>query len=244
VLLYVLPHHGARTPPGARHSGEPFFDMDVVRTNEAFARAIYELRALGAHLRSRGTGPVGAFGTSLGAYTVALLASVDPTLAFCAAMIPIVSFVDRWWAEGADDPWLALALEHGWSRAGMQAITRVHEPIARPALVPRDHRLVIGALGDGICTPAHAEMLWRHWEQPRIFWYRGGHLVQLGRRAVMRAVRDLVRDATRSSMIPSPEPVRPTSVPRRVRRPAVLGRLAERRAARRQRARPVATRVG
>src|SRR5205814_4703209 len=62
VLLYVLPYHGARTPAAARHSGEPFFDMDVVRTNEAFARAIHELRALGRYLRASGTGPVGAFG--------------------------------------------------------------------------------------------------------------------------------------------------------------------------------------
>jgi hypothetical protein len=113
VLIYV--HHGARTPPGARHSGETFFDMDLVRTNEAFARAIYELRALLRHLGAAGTGPVGAFGMSLGAYTVALLASVERRLTFAVAMFPIVSFVDRWWAELVRDPWLATAIEHGWT---------------------------------------------------------------------------------------------------------------------------------
>jgi len=43
------------------------------------------------HLRAAGTGPVGAFGMSLGGYTVALLASVEPQLAFAVPMIPIVS---------------------------------------------------------------------------------------------------------------------------------------------------------
>jgi hypothetical protein len=40
VAIYVLPYHGARCPESARHSGEAFFDMDLVRTNEAFARAV------------------------------------------------------------------------------------------------------------------------------------------------------------------------------------------------------------
>jgi pimeloyl-ACP methyl ester carboxylesterase len=243
VLLYVLPYHGARTPAGARHSGEPFFDMDVVRTNEAFARAIHELRALGRYLRDSGTGPVGAFGMSLGAYTVALLASVDPTLAFVAAMIPLVSFVDRWWTDGSVDPWLALALEHGWSRTGIEAIMRVHEPLSRPPLVARDRRLVIGALGDAICTPEHAERLWQHWERPRMYWYPGGHLVQLGRGAALRAVRALIADAGLVRWSETREPPRPASVARS-RPPAMVRQLTVRRAARRpHKSRTTAVRV-
>src|SRR6266850_4199764 len=68
VALSVLPYHGRRAPSGPRRSGEPFFDIDLVRTNEAFAQAIYELRALLRYLRTGGTGPVGAFGMSLGGY--------------------------------------------------------------------------------------------------------------------------------------------------------------------------------
>ena len=191
VVLYILPYHGARTPADARHSGEPFFDMDLVRTNEAFARAIYELRALARFFAASGSGPVGAFGMSLGAYTTALLATVEP-LAFAAAMIPVVSFADRWWCEGENDPWLAVALANGWSRAGVQDILRVHEPLARPVRVARDRLLVIGARGDGICTPHHADLLWEHWGRPRIHWYTGGHLLQLGRWAALRDVRALV----------------------------------------------------
>jgi pimeloyl-ACP methyl ester carboxylesterase len=191
VVIYVLPYHGARTPAGARHSGEPFFDMDLVRTNEAFARAIYELRGLARFFAAAGNGPVGAFGMSLGAYTTALLATLEP-LAFAIAMIPVVSFSDRWWCDRESDPWLAVALANGWSREGVQSILRVQEPLARPVRVPRDRLFVIGARGDGICTPRHAEILWRHWDRPRIHWYTGGHLLQLGRWAALRGVRALV----------------------------------------------------
>ena len=226
VLVYVLPHHGSRTPPGAPHSGATFFDMDLVRTNEAFARAIYELRGLLHHLRRARTGRVGAFGMSLGAYTVALLASVEPRLAFVAAMIPIVSFADRWWAEGARDPWFTTAMEHGWTLDRVRSFFGVHEPLARASLVPHERRLVIGARGDAICTPEHADALWRHWERPRIHWYSGGHLVQLGRGAALAEVRRLALD------------VRPSARRRHVARGG--RREAVRRAARRPIRRPVA----
>ena len=192
VAIYVLPYHGARA---AGRSGEGFFDLDLVRTNEAFARAIYELRALIRRLRDDGTGPVGAFGMSLGAYTVALLATLERRLAFAVAMIPIVSFADRWWAEGERDPWVAMAMKHGWTLEAVRDVLRVHEPVSRRALVPRSRRLVIGARGDAICTPAQAEVLWRHWDRPRIHWYPGGHLLQLRRGVALREVRSLITDA-------------------------------------------------
>src|SRR5204863_137740 len=66
VVIYVLPYHGPRTAAGSGPSGRGFFGLDMVRTNEAFAQAIYELRALLRYCRAAGTGPVGAFGMSLG----------------------------------------------------------------------------------------------------------------------------------------------------------------------------------
>ena len=195
VVIYVLPYHGPRTPAGARRSGEPFFDMDLVRTNEAFAQAIYELRALVRYLRDAGTGPVGAFGMSLGGYTTALLATVEPELAFAVPMIPLASLPDMMWAQGENDPRMARAIEHGWSLAGLRDFFAVHDPLSRPPLVPADRRLVIAALGDRICPPSHADVLWRHWGRPRIHWYPGGHLAQFRRGVALSEVRTLLRDA-------------------------------------------------
>ncbi len=194
VVLYVLPYHGRRAPRGSR-SGGPFFDIDLVRTNEAFAQAIHELRSLLRYLRARDTGPVGAFGMSLGGYTAALLASVEPELAFAVPMIPLASLPDMMWAQGDGDPRLARATEHGWSLAALRDFFAVHAPLSRPPLVAADRRLIIAALGDRICPPAHANALWRHWGQPRIHWYPGGHLAQFRRRIALREVRTLLRDA-------------------------------------------------
>jgi hypothetical protein len=195
VVLYVLPAHGPRAPGGARRSGAAFFDLDLVRTNEAFAQTIYELRALLHHLRGAGTGPVGAFGMSLGGYTTALLAAVEPALAFAVPMIPLASLADMMWTQGAGDPRLARAVEHGWSLPALRDVCRVHAPLARPPLVPADRRLIVAALGDAICPPAHALALWRHWGAPRIHWYPGGHLAQFRRGVALREVRRLIRDA-------------------------------------------------
>ncbi len=195
VLIYVLPYHGARTPAGARHSGEPFFDIDLVRTNEAFAQAVYELRALLRYLRAAGTGPVGAFGMSLGGYTTALLASVEPELAFAVPMIPLASLADMMWAKGEGDPRMARAIEHGWTFSALRDFFAVHAPLGRPPLVPVARRLIIAALGDRICPPEHAVALWEHWDRPRIHWYPGGHLAQFRRSSALREVRTLLRDA-------------------------------------------------
>jgi pimeloyl-ACP methyl ester carboxylesterase len=195
VLLYVLPWHGVRSPGGAHRSGEGFFDVDLVRTNEAFAQGIYELRALLRWLESSGAGPVGAFGMSLGGYTTALLAAVEPRLAFAVPMIPLAALPEMMWSTGAGDPRLARAVEHGWSLEALRAFFRVHAPLARRPLVPHDRRLIIAAVGDRICPPPHAEALWRHWGQPRLHWYPGGHLAQFRRGVALREVRRLLRDA-------------------------------------------------
>ena len=194
VVIHVLPGHGRRRPPGVQRSGSTIFDMDLTRTNETFAQVIHELRALLQLLRAAGTGPVGAFGMSLGGYLTALLASVEPELAFAVPMIPLASLADMMWAAGDGDPRLARAVEHGWSQEAVRDFCRVHAPLARPPLVPNDRRLIIAALGDRICPPEHAEALWRHWGRPRIHWYPGGHLAQFRRGAALRSVVTLLRD--------------------------------------------------
>ena len=172
----------------------PAFSKELVSLSVCGTNGCHTTRDKG-DLRASGSGPVGAFGMSLGGYAVALLASVEPALAFAVPMIPIVSFTERLWAMGEDDPWLKLAIENGWTRRSVRALLRVHEPLSRPALVPHARRLVIGARGDAICTPAHAEALWRHWQRPRIHWYPGGHLLQFRRGVAMAAVRALIEDA-------------------------------------------------
>jgi len=189
VVLFTLPFHWRRRPRGARKSGEGFFGPDMVRTNEAFAQTIFDARALMRHVEAAGGGPIGAFGMSLGAYATALLAAVEPQLAFAIAMVPVVSLTDLVWGEPLHRYRREEAEAHGVTLARFRELWQVHAPLHRRALVPRERRFVIGALGDRICPPAHAATLWEHWDRPRMHWYPGGHLAQFRRGRVHAEVR-------------------------------------------------------
>jgi alpha/beta hydrolase family protein len=189
VLLYTLPFHGARRPRGAHKSGEGFFGPNMARTNEAFAQAIFDARALMRWVGRCGRGPVGAFGMSLGAYVTALLAALEPRLAFAIAMIPVVSLTELVWGEPLHRFRRQEVEANGITLERFRELWQVHAPLRRDPVVPRERRFVIGALGDRICPPAHADMLWRHWGRPRVHWYPGGHLAQFRRGRALADVR-------------------------------------------------------
>ena len=193
VLLFTLPFHGRRKPRGARKSGEAFFARNLARTNEAFAQTVFEVRALLRHLQQAGCGPIGAFGMSLGAYAAALLAAVEPRLAFAIAMIPVASLTDLVWGEPIHRCRRQEVEAHGITLTFFRELWQVHAPLLRPSLVPRERRFVVGALGDRICPPAHAHALWHHWERPEIHWYPGGHLAQFRRGRALCAVRTFLQ---------------------------------------------------
>ncbi len=189
VLLYTLPFHGRRRPRGVRKSGAAFFAPDLSRTNEAFAQVIYEVRALLRHVEHRSGAPVGAFGMSLGAYATALLAAVEPRLAFAVAMIPVASLPELVWGEPIHRHRRQEVEAQGITLARFRELWQVHAPLLRRPLVPRERRFVIGALGDRICPPGHAHALWQHWEEPQVHWYPGGHLAQFRRGRALGEVR-------------------------------------------------------
>jgi pimeloyl-ACP methyl ester carboxylesterase len=194
VLLYTLPFHGARRPRGARKSGEGFFSTNMARTNEAFAQTIYDARALVRYAERCGSGPIGAFGMSLGAYVTALLAALEPQLGFAIAMIPVVSLTDLVWGEPLHCFRRQEIEAHGVTLDILRELWQVHEPLMRHPLVPHERRFVIGALGDRICPPGHAHTLWHHWGRPRVHWYPGGHLAQFRRGRALGEVRSFLGD--------------------------------------------------
>src|SRR3569623_1517603 len=107
VVAFQLPFHGNRAPgSGLAKSGALFPSPNPLRTNEGFAHAIYDLRALAMFLRARGSSAVGPMGMSLGGYTTALWASIAGPgdaggTAFAVAMIPAVSMSKLYWSHGA-----------------------------------------------------------------------------------------------------------------------------------------------
>jgi dienelactone hydrolase len=192
VALFQLPFHGARAPGGVgkgARSGALFPSANLVRTNEGFGQAIHDLRALSAWLRAQGAPAVGAIGMSLGGYTTALWATIDPQLAFAVAMIPAVSMSDLMWRHGEDSAARRRAAQAGVSEELIASVFAVHAPTTRRVLLPRERRMIVAGLGDAITPADQARKLHTHWRECPIHWFPGGHLAQIGRGDAMRAVR-------------------------------------------------------
>lgn len=187
VALFVLPFHALRGDP-RRKGPPPFPGSDPRVTNEGFRHAMADLRDLVRWLRERGHPAVGVIGMSLGGYSTALAATVEPDLAFAVPMIPLASLADFARDQGR------LGKSGAETTAQHRALERVHRvvsPLYRAPLVPPERMLVIGARADRITPLAHARRLARHFDAPLETW-AGGHLLQLGRADKFRRIGRLL----------------------------------------------------
>ncbi|RMH38047.1 MAG: abhydrolase domain-containing 18 [Deltaproteobacteria bacterium] len=189
VAFVQLPFHGDRAPRQAPRSGALFPSAHIVRTNEAFGQAVHDVRALLAHLRQRGAPVVGVMGMSLGGYVTALLATVEPDLAFAIPIIPAADMARLMWRRSDRSPQRRRAERVGVDRTLLSDAFRVHAPLRREPVVPWERRMIVAGRSDRITPPDQARDLWTHWGQPAIHWFPGGHLAQIGRGDAFRAIR-------------------------------------------------------
>ncbi|MCC7076123.1 MAG: alpha/beta hydrolase family protein [Acidimicrobiia bacterium] len=184
VLLFSLPFHGERAvfAPGV---GFPNFDL--ARMAEAFGHTVHDLRVLIGWLEGRGVSRIGMMGASLGGYTTALMAGVEPRIDFAIPMIPATSLIDVMldWRPGAVllRPLLSYL---GLDVDDVRRASAVHTPMQHDPRVSPDNLLVIAADGDGITQPYQARLLWEHWGRPRIHWFAGSHGMHVHRGTYLR----------------------------------------------------------
>jgi pimeloyl-ACP methyl ester carboxylesterase len=188
AALFVLPFHALRACPEERVP--PFLTGDPRLAHEGFRQTTADLLDLVQWLRSRGHPAVGLMGMSLGGYTSALAATVDPELDFVVPIIPLASLADFALEQGrlSSGPGQQ-ALEH----AALERVYRLICPVQRAPLVPRERVLVIGAEADRITPLSHAQRLSRHFGA-RLQTWPGGHLLQLGRARAFEHVGALLRE--------------------------------------------------
>ncbi|MEM9192023.1 MAG: hypothetical protein AAGF12_22810 [Myxococcota bacterium] len=178
-VLFVLPFHGLRSTGRARFPGP-----DLRVTIDGFRQSIHDLRSLVTYLLHRGAPAVGVMGMSLGGYTSALLSTVEPRLSFVVPFIPLASIAD-FIREG--DRLVGTRSQRTEQHQLLEDAHAVVSPLHRPCLTAPAGRLVVGAHGDRITPPGHAERLAEHLEAP-LEMFRGGHILQLGRSKGFRAV--------------------------------------------------------
>ena len=188
VALLTLPHHGERTPPGARFSGEHFAVPHVARLGEAVREAIYEIRQVVYYLREESGAPAGVIGLSLGGYLAALSAGLCDDLDFVVPIVPPVCIGDLAWRFFTRTSHYRRGGPSALSQEDLRRSFYVHSPLAHPLRVPPERVMIVAGRGDRIVPPEHPTALWKSWGEPRIHWFSGSHLAPFGRGRTARAI--------------------------------------------------------
>jgi hypothetical protein len=186
VALLTLPFHGVRTPRDARFSGERFAVPHVARLNEAVRQAVYEIHVVSGWLRQHTRAPIGLLGLSLGGHLSALMAGLTSDLDFVIPMVPPVCFGDLAWRFFAASRHYRDGGSPAFSYDELRAAYRVHSPLIYPRRVEKHRILILAGRGDQIVPREHPHALWRHWDEPEIYWFSGSHLAPF-RRGVLSA---------------------------------------------------------
>jgi pimeloyl-ACP methyl ester carboxylesterase len=137
----------------------------------------------------RGVTKVGVTGVSLGGFTCAVLAAVEPRLAFSVPHVPVASLADlalEWQPLGS-------ALRAGLRLAGRtiedaRLLTAVSSPLTWKPVIPRDHLMIVAGVGDRLASPKHSRVLWDHWGRCRIHWFPGSHILHMDRGEYLRQI--------------------------------------------------------
>lgn len=187
VAIYVMPFHGPRRC--GRRSGDGYLSGDFVDTLHAQAQAVWDLRRLVDWLRRTSGTRIAVHGISLGAYTAALLAALEPRLEAVVAGVPASCFVGL--ARSHMPPGIAgLLARSGFPLERIEEVLRVVSPLAMPVQVPRERRFLYAGTADRLAPPEQAWNLWRHWERPHVTWYQGSHISFLFEPAVHALLRE------------------------------------------------------
>jgi hypothetical protein len=108
---------------------------------------------------------------------VSLVAGIEDDLDIAIAGIPVIS-MQRLLARhlvrsgGREGRVLASMLRSD----AVDSVERFVDPLAFAPTVALDRRFVFGGLTDRVTTPQHTLALWRHWGEPSVVWYPGGHI--------------------------------------------------------------------
>ncbi|MDQ2626426.1 MAG: prolyl oligopeptidase family serine peptidase [Actinomycetota bacterium] len=194
VVLFTLPFHGRRAEKYSPFSGYGIFSHGMSGFAEAIAQAVHDFRSVVDYLEFTGVDRIALTGLSLGGYTSALLAAVEPRLQAVIPNVPVVS-VDseiRDWFPANKVVQVGQLLGRVDHSAFTDA-TAYHSPLNYPPLVAKDRRLIITGLGDRLAPPEQSEMLWQHWDRCALHWFPGNHVLHVSQPTYLRRMTAFLR---------------------------------------------------
>lgn len=195
VILPILPHHGPRRTTSAPKWAMMWPSSDLVRTNESFRQAVWDIRNLIHWLEVQSVPSFGLFGFSLGGYLAALLSCLVEGLEFAWLLCPAASIAETMWLSREKNQSLQVAARSGVTWELTDALFAVHSPLKRECLIPKGRRHLILAKDDKIAPIPRALELWEHWDRPNLKWLWGGHVAQIGRDRAYDALEQWLQDA-------------------------------------------------
>jgi hypothetical protein len=198
VALPIQPRHGPRR--AGLPIGVGFPNHDLMDTVHAVTQSVWDIRRLIGWIRAtQGTNNIAVQGLSLGGYTAALLAGIEPNLSCVILGVPVVDFATL--MESHAGPRLR-------GNARLERLTelapqvhRVISPFAIEPQIPHDRRFIYAGLADQIIHPIHQiREIARHWEEPDTHWFSGSHVGFF----VSRPVHEFLEHALGSSNVLPP----------------------------------------
>ena len=190
LVMPVLPLHGARR--ASAWGGVDLMSFQIQNFVLGMAQAMWDVRRVLSWVRAQGASKVGVYGMSLGAYAASLLATLEPDLDLVIAGAP-VSNIPKLFALHAPPKIRVRALDLGLLTTLPECAMKVVSPLARAPVVPRDNLAIFAGTVDRMAGPDQAHTLWKHWGEPTIDWYHGGHMTFLWSVQVARFVEDRLR---------------------------------------------------
>lgn len=190
VAMVTLPYHGSRSPRNARFSGQLFASPNVAQLNEAMRQAVHDVWMVTNWVRHHRPGPVGMLGLSLGGYISSLMAGLVSTPDFVIPMIPPVDLADLAWRSFLSGKYVKPGRKIPLTREEHRTVYRLHSPLTHKLKVPKEKLLIIAGRGDRVVPPEHPHALWKHWGEPRIFWFSGSHIAPFRRQLIVNEVVD------------------------------------------------------
>lgn len=194
VVLFTLPFHGSRRGARSPLNGLELFSHGMASFTEGMIHAVHDFRALIGHLEAQGVPRVGVTGLSLGGYTSALLAAVEPRLDFAIPNAPVTHLpplLDSWFPANVTG--MALRAVTGIPRDLLHRALALTGPLSYPPVLSHDRLMIVAGLGDRMAPPEQSILLWEHWQRPELHWFLGSHVLHFGRRAYLDAMREMMR---------------------------------------------------
>jgi len=181
VATMELPYHFQRRPRQRLGAASNFLSADILRTAQAAAQAVAEIRAMTRWLVNQGCPKIGLMGVSLGGWLGGLAACLEPQLDALALVVPATR-LDRLIQELAFCRSIRIALQGRKIELGRLNL------LATAPLVAKENVLLVEAEYDGFIPKDTIEELRDRWGGPEIWRVPIGHVTVLWMPGLIRRI--------------------------------------------------------